>query len=71
MRTSCLSRKFEKFVCFSVFCVPPLHDNARKNTKHKLFCKKGMKQLVYIILGNVLKKLSTAEMGYLRFYKNS
>jgi hypothetical protein len=39
MRTSCLSRKFEKFVCFSVFCVPPIHDNARKNTKHKLFCK--------------------------------
>ena len=55
MRTSCLSRTFKKFVCVSVFCVHPIHDNARKNTKHKLFCKEGMKQLVYIILGNVSK----------------
>ena len=31
-------KKIQKFVCFSVFCVPPIHDNARKSTKHKLFC---------------------------------
>ena len=33
MRTSCLSRKFDKFVCFSVFCVPPIHLGNEKMNK--------------------------------------
>ena len=68
MRTSCLSRKYAKCVCFLIFLVPSIHGNGRKNTKKALLNIWNETTCIHYPrkLG---EKLANTEVEYLRIHK--
>ena len=68
MRTSCLSRKYAKFVCFLIVLVPPIHGNDRKNTK-KALLNKWHETTCIQYPRKLGEKLPNTEVEYLRIHK--